>query len=297
MKVGIGLKLHAYTPEAYAYSKYLSNNGVSVQLDYESVLDVNNDINIYFMGIRPFWKLNRGRAVEIHEYQSLSTGNYPGVKDFIKKMVNRKPVGRIFLNDLVHKNIGFSDKVPFIYRDMGIDSELFQKPVLNPQYDIVYAGSIAGRVGLIDTLLRLATLNFKLLIIGDVRSLDREIFNSYSNVHFTGRVERHELASLYGQCKAGLNYTPDIYPFNIQTSTKTLEYLASGLLVISNRYKWSSDFFHDKKSSVIWLEDFADKDYLHYHAQKYQAPDMNDFTWDRILSKSNFFDFLTESLR
>lgn len=54
MKIGIILSKYAYTPEAYAYEKFLKNNGHQVQLEYE--LDPNNDVNIYFMGNRPFWK-------------------------------------------------------------------------------------------------------------------------------------------------------------------------------------------------------------------------------------------------
>lgn len=59
MKVGIPLSTR-YTPEAYAYEKYLKAMGHEVQLDYN--LDPNNDINIHFMGTRPFWKSNKGRV-------------------------------------------------------------------------------------------------------------------------------------------------------------------------------------------------------------------------------------------
>jgi hypothetical protein len=57
-----------------------------------------------------------------------------------------------------------------------------------------------------------------------------------------GPVSRDQLPEIYKNARFGLNYTPDIYPYNVQTSTKTLEYLASGLGVISNKYKWSEFF-------------------------------------------------------
>jgi hypothetical protein len=98
MKVGIPLSTSAYTPEAYAYEKYLKAMGHEVQLDYD--LDPNNDINIHFMGTRPFWKSSKGRALEIHEYQSLSTPPYAKLKNYSKRIINKKPVGRIFLNIL-----------------------------------------------------------------------------------------------------------------------------------------------------------------------------------------------------
>lgn len=297
MKVGIGLKSQSYTPEAYAYEAYLKKKCVEVQLELEDDICPNNDINIFFMGFQPLWQKNPGRAKIIHEYQSLSTAPYAKLKDSVKRFINKKPSGRIFLNEIVRQELNFSDDIPYINRDMGVDSSLYQRPVKDAEFDIVYAGSIEGRIGLIFEIIRLSNLGFRFLLIGDVSAENRAVLSTYSNILLVGRVSRNELPNLYRKCKAGLNYTPDLYPFNIQTSTKTLEYLASGLLVISNRYKWSSDFFHDKQSSVIWLDDFSGKDTLYYHFEKYQAPDMSEFSWDRILNKSNFIGFLTASLR
>ena len=47
MNIGIGLKKTAYTPEAYAYERYLISKGLKVQLEQEENLDLNNDVNIY----------------------------------------------------------------------------------------------------------------------------------------------------------------------------------------------------------------------------------------------------------
>src|SRR5690606_2923229 len=116
---GIPLSHNAYTPEAYAYEQYLTSKGWQVQLDYE--LDPNNDINIFFMGTRPFWKEKKGRAKEIHEYQSLSTPPYAKIKNFSKKIINKKPDGRIFLNKIVAQHFNFNNNIPCIYRDMGVD--------------------------------------------------------------------------------------------------------------------------------------------------------------------------------
>lgn len=59
MNIGITTSNLAYTPEAYAYEKYLSQKGFLVQLD--STLDPNNDINIYFMGLDLFGKESKVR--------------------------------------------------------------------------------------------------------------------------------------------------------------------------------------------------------------------------------------------
>lgn len=285
--IGITLKPYAYTPEAYAYEKYLSQHGWQVQLDY--TLDPNNDINIYFMGLRPFWKKERGRAVEIHEYQSLSTPPYAKIKNYIKKTVNQKPVGRIFLNHIVHDGLQFSDNIPYIYRDMGVDDMFFQKPNQNPDFDIIYCGSVVGRVGLIDVLLNLAK-EYKILVVGHVSDDMLSLLNK-ENITLVGRVDRKELPKLYRNARYGLNYTPDIYPFNVQTSTKTLEYLAAGLHVISNKYMWAENFFKEINYTPMWL----DGNHVWFYESNYlPCKEIEYYSWDNVLNKSGLLNLLNE---
>lgn len=284
MKIGIPLSKFAYTPEAYAYEKYLKNLGHQVQLDYE--LDPDNDINIYFMGTCPFWKKKEGRSVDIHEYQSLSTPPYANLKNFIKKTINKKPKGRIFLNHFVHQDLNFNDHIPYIYRDMGVDKTLFQSPSKNPLYDIVYCGSISGRSGLIENLLKLAKI-YKVVVVGRITEQEQAILQ-VKNITLLGQVSRDQLPEIYKNASFGLNYTPDIYPFNIQTSTKTLEYLAAGLGVISNRYRWIEGFCKDLNYQPIWLEDFEANNL----AINTILPDMTSYSWDSILKNTKFESFI-----
>lgn len=283
MNIGITLKETAYTPEAYAYAKYLIHLGYQVQLDY--TLDPDNDLNIYFLGIRPFWKEYNGRAKEVHEYQSLSTPPYAHLKNFTKKIINRKPVGRIFLNDSVRINFNFKDNIPSISRDMGVDEALFQKPSENPDYDILYCGSVAGRAGLIETLMNLAK-SYRIILVGKVTEAERLLLQ-HQNITLMGGVSRDQLPEIFRNARFGLNFTPDIYPFNIQTSTKTLEYLAAGLGVISNRYYWSETFFRGLNYTPIWIENnFSLDDYIHPNL------DVSNFSWGDILSNCKFEEFI-----
>lgn len=290
MIVGIPLTHSAYTPEAYAYERYLISKGWQVQLDYN--LDPNNDINIFFMGMRPFWKKEKRRAKEIHEYQSLSTPPYAKMKNLSKKIINKKPTGRIFLNDIVHEQFGFDDSIPCIYRDMGVDEAFFQLPKDNPEFDIVYSGSITGRVGLIDALISLS-YKYKILVIGSVEAEVKSILLKY-NIALTGRVQRHELPELYANARYGLNYTPDIYPFNIQTSTKTLEYLASGLKVISNKYFWAEQFFNKIHYQPIWLKERVLVDIDVLSSTNMTLLNFDCYRWNIIFEKSNLDNFLRE---
>ncbi|WGE71284.1 glycosyl transferase [Actinobacillus equuli subsp. haemolyticus] len=294
MKIGITLKRQAYTPEAFAYQDYLTKRNHLVQLDYEENLDPNNDINIYFLGMRPVWKRYAPQsALEIHEYQSLSMPKYSGVKNFIKKCANTKPQGRIFLNEIVKKEFGFSDNIPYIYRDMGIDSALFQTPNPHPEYDVVYAGSIIGRTGLIQSLINLSAY-YKVVVVGEVDDETYGILKS-AGIYMTGKVNRTDLPQIYANARFGLNYTPDVYPFNIQTSTKTLEYLASGLRLISNRYYWVEEFCKKIGYEPIWLEHINTKqcDLSQY---KNHCIDMSMYSWEAILDNCHFTEFLTNIL-
>lgn len=288
MNIGITLKRNSYTPEAYAYKKFLENLGYKVQLDY--LLDPNNDINIYFMGIKPFWKIEKGNAIEIHEYQSLSTYPFAKIKNLIKQRYNKKPAGRIFLNSDVRSELNFHDSIPYIYRDMGVDKRFYQKPYDNPEFDIVYAGSIIGRIGLLNTIIQLSK-KYKILFIGDVDSEINQIFLKHG-VITTGKISYQEIPSLYKNARFGLNYTPDIYPFNIQTSTKTLEYLASGLHVISNNYYWINNFFKQVNYTPVWLDFALSKANYDLLPPTSNFPDMNIFSWDHILTECSLEKFI-----
>lgn len=288
MKIGITLKNGAYTPEAYAYESYLVKKGLQVELDYN--LDPNNDVNIYFMGVRPFFSKSSGRATEIHEYQSLSVPPFSAIKDSVKRVINRKPSGRIFLNNIVRDGLGFSDGIKYINRDMGVDENFYNiNPNPNPEFDIVYSGSIVGRDGLIETITKLS-INYRIMLIGLVSQDLINYFKNNKNVSLVGKVERHELPELYSKCRFGLNFTPDVYPFNIQTSTKTLEYLASGLSLISNKYQWIVSFKDEHNIPILWLDDFQN---LNCNIQ-YDRDLLKDFKWDNILENSNFLNFILD---
>lgn len=293
MKIGIPLSRSAYTPESYAYEKYLTGLGHIVEKDY--VLDPNNDINLYFMGTKFFWEKKKGIAKEIHEYQSLSTPPYPHFKNLIKNTINKKPEGRIFLNKVILDEMNFNDDIPFIYRDMGVDNELFQKPNKNPKYDVIYCGSISGREGLIEVLLNISKTH-SVIVIGDISKEEKKILD-IKNITLMGKISREDLPAFYREARFGLNFTPDIYPYNIQTSTKTLEYLASGLGVISNKYKWSENFFNEIGYRPIWLNSNNLSEVLYLDDNEVIIPNtIEKYSWDNVLQESNLECFLRDCI-
>lgn len=293
MKIGVPLSKFAYTPESYAYEKYLTNLGHIVELDYS--LNPNNDVNLYFMGTHFFWEKKQGNAKEIHEYQSLSTPPLSKMKNSVKKRLNKQPDARIFLNNLIYKDMNFKDNIPYIYRDMGIDENLFQTPSTNPKYDVIYCGSISGRKGLIEALLNISRI-CSVLVVGKI-SEEEKILLNVNNLTLMGAVNRDSLPEIYRNARFGLNYTPDIYPYNVQTSTKTLEYLASGLGVISNKYEWSERFFKEINYQPIWLDSISSSSYLCLDDFEPIDPSIvNEYSWSNILFRSNLENFLRDCL-
>lgn len=291
LKIGVPLSERSYTPESYAYYDFLIAKGCDVQLDY--TLDPNNDINIQFMGLEPFWKKEKHRCITVHEYHSLSTPPFASLKDFVKYNINKTPQGRVFLSDFVKSEMSFKDELPYIIRDMGIDKGFFQIPKNVPDFDITYCGSIMGRKGLVEEIIRLSLLGFKIQLIGSVDLPTYRIFKKHINIKVWGRVSREHIPELYKNSRCGLNFIPNVSPFNKQTSTKVLEYSASNLLVLSNQYEWISSFSKKNAIDIVWLEDVKKFNDLEkkdiFYNEKY---DFERFEWNNILVKSDFYGFL-----
>ncbi len=295
--INIGIKINkiSYTPEAYAYSNYLANKGFKIDLNYKEKLKHNNDIVINFMGFRPFWvNFFNKNTLEIHEYTSLSTKPLPRLKDKIKYFFNSKPAGRIFMSPYIKESFNFRDNVPFIYREMGADPEMFIKKDNKKEYDIVYCGSVLFREGLIDMIEKLANLDLKILIIGFYDKITLARFKHYKNIEMVGRIERSKIPEYYSKCKAGLNYTPNIHPLNLQSSTKTIEYCAAGLGVISSKYKWINDFAKERKANFLWINDINNK--VDFENFNFITPNVDDLSWPNILDNCNFDKFILKVL-
>lgn len=296
MYVEIGLKQGSYTPEAFAYQEYLRTHGHSVHLCQEDEMSMSADIRIYFMGFRPCWEhgLNE-QGVVVHEYQSLSIPPFHLIKDVVKRKFNSIPSGRIFLNKYVRDHLSFESRVPYICRDMGVSRNLYGTASENPDYDLLYCGTLEGRGGLVLELIRLARLGLKILVVGSISDKMRRNLSKYKSISLVGRVSRDYLPQVFSRARAGLNYTPDIFPFNIQTSTKTLEYCASGMGLVSNDYAWVRQFSIKYGFKPLWLSNIRNRN--DFDSFVFDRPDLYHLEWNRVLSSSGFDSFLLNLAR
>lgn len=291
----------SYLPQAEPYRDFLIANGFKVSLLTQEQLNQPLDAVIYFLGgLKPIWrKKNPHHRIEIHEYNSSSTPPLAIVKNRIKSTLNRKPAGRIFLNPTVRNQFHFRDRVPTILRDIGADASFFDMakkalPLQKREFDLVYSGKMGERKGFGVHIERLAKKGFSLLLVGEPEKEIVHRFRKYPKVKFTGRLSRDELPDAYSNARFGLNYTPDLYPFNIQTSTKTIEYCACGLGVVSNSYLWSRLFFSERKGVYIDLNTLNDPSEL--DTAYWRTPDVSDLEWNLLLKRTDFDGFIRNLL-
>ncbi|MFC1566855.1 hypothetical protein ACFL4A_03330 [bacterium] len=296
-KILIINKQKAHLPEIKAYQKYFNDKSDYFFYDSAELKDFNeNDFDAVwcFMGVD---KQER-KIPTVHEYASLSAGKFPKLKNLIKKKINTKPNLRLFLNESVKDGFGFADNVAYIFRDMGVDESFF---LVNEkkQYDFVYIGEINFDRKMHKLLRKFANelKQYKLLLIGNCADDIFAEFKDEPNIYFEGKIPYYEIPKLASLAEFGINYIPDIYPYNLQTSTKILEYSAMGLKTISISYKWINEF--EKKHEGRFLkvrEDLSDFTYERIRDFEYKSADVKSLTWDNIIKNCGLEEALKKIL-
>lgn len=278
----------AYLPEIPAYISYLKKYYPDVKV-LES--DSGADIVWRFPGL----DRKRSKAFLVHDYNSLSTPPCARLKNSIKKILNIRPQRRVFLNDRVKKDFGFRDDISSFVRDMGVDDSFFRARFPS-SYDFVYAGKMdrGPEVYRFLSLFRDRLRDMTILMIGDPPADFHEKFGQQKNIIFAGRMSYAEVPALAAQARYGLNLVPDRYPYNLQASTKLLEYCALGLPVVSNSYGWARDFEKERSARFFWLgPDFTNLTPDSLVNFPFITPDINDLRWDSVIARSRVLDFLS----
>lgn len=284
----------SFLPEIDAYIQYFNKVDRFQAYDSSKLLgEYNiNDFDVIWE-FKGFGGIKVNNQLLIHEYASLSTGKFPLIKNKLKVLLNHKPNLRIFLNENVKSGFPFHDNVDFCYRDMGINESFLIVDKAKKEYEFVYVGLISKSRN-IDQLLKSFTEknNGKLCLIGNI---DDDIYNEYKdnkNLIFTGKVDYLEVPKIASKAIYGINFIPDKYPYNIQTSTKLLEYLALDLKVITTDYHWIRQF--EKKHNCSFyklntanLEFDITKISQHEFKSNFNA---KDFLWDNVIEQSQILN-------
>lgn len=284
-----------YLPEISAYISYLKRHKPHAQaIDSADLPEWNPrdfDIVWRFMGLD---RTGYGNYV-VHEYNSLSAGFCPLLKNKLKRTINAKPHRRVFLSPRVAQDFAFDDNVPFRLRDMGVDDSFFTPPQVKKTHDFIYAGSFNRGPETTQMLAYFSqTLtDMTLLAVGEIAPSTRARYAQAKNITFTGRVAYSEVPRLIASARYGLNILPDRYPYNVQTATKVLEYCAAAVPVVSLRYAWIDSFSSQQNASFFWLKpDFSNLTAQSLSAHKFRTPDVASFKWDHVIERSGVFDFI-----
>lgn len=273
----------AFLPEAYAYQDFFQKKGFVCDLIKKgSPLILDYDAVLLFHGFHPFWKPYPNFI--IGEYHSLSTGNYGRFKDLLKRVINVKANFYIFLNEEVRKKLWFSSATPYLIRGMGYHKEDFDSlAAYDKLYDVVYCGSF--RPGVPEALYKLANLGLRVALAGFKTTMPHD------NISELGRVTPNQARQIIAQSKYGLNYTPDIFPLNIQDSTKVIEYCAAGLGVITNRYQWVNEFEAQRQGRFLSLDEINRKeDVTNFD---FVVPKVEDLSWQAIFESLEIEAYLS----
>ena len=232
----------AYLPELAAYASHLRQLGHSSQVhsSADSVPDTA-DLVWWICGrVSPQHTRRLLRSVHVHEYASASVAPAAWLKDRIKQLTHPRPQHRVFQSDWVRQRMGLTDAVPHSLRDMGVPEHFLNAQALQaPEFDLVYLGVMSRLNAFWPTLQAIHQAGLSLLLIGEVPTALQARLYKFQNIHSIGRIPQDDVPAQLLRARAGLNLMPEVLPLTEQTSTKMLEYLATGLPVISNHYPWA----------------------------------------------------------
>lgn len=287
----------AFLPEIEAYTRFFSGLGVEcIAITKEEADRFRPEVEWRMMGFdgsKP-----RTGIAKIHEYASASLPPGRYFKNLRKSLFNAQPDFRLFLNEYVRKTFNFRDKVPFGYRDMGIPPEWLFPPTrpVTKTYDFVYAGSLDKARNPEHLLNQFSTGGLKdrsLLLISQHYEALRAQYAAHENIVFKGPFEHREMRHHLNQARFGINYIVDQEPFNQQTSTKFLEYLACGLPVVSTDYQWVRDFQRQYGGAYFFVSpDLTGMNWESIRLFNYTQADMRLWTWERQIRASGVLEFL-----
>ncbi len=285
----------AFLPGLYGYRQFFTRYGIQCEVVTPDELGtLHRNVEWHFLGT-DITKPREG-IYKIHEYPSSSLPPFRKWKDWVKSFMNTQPDFRIFQNEFVKQSLNFHDAIPFGYRELGIPEEWLKNNLpLQKEYDFIYTGDVSPSRK-IKELINLFTTSLKdhcLLILSNRYEELQSQNLSHRNIIFKGPVKKDRVREYLLKSKFAINYIPDIVPFNRQTSTKLLEYIACKIPVISSRYEWMNEFEQINGGSYFYLnKDMSNFTWEAVNSFSYSFPDLSDWTWEKQIRKSGVLEFL-----
>ena len=289
----------SYLPELESYKQYFFD---TAEIYFEDEIEKSDlkyfDIVWEFMGF-DMTKPKLKSQLLIHEYPSLSAGAFPHLKNYLKRKLNAKPDLRIFLNENINSELNFNDKINFCYRNMGVHRTFFNHKNAKKKYDFVYIGEI-NKDRQIDKLLdkftKKNTQEFSILVIGKPKDDIQKKYEQYKNISFAGYIHYKNIPTLASKAVYGINWIPNKYPYNLQTSTKLLEYCAMDLKIVNLQNDWSAKFEKEQNAKFFNVKPNYKINLKELENFKFVTPDVNEFEWSKVLQKSKIKETILDMI-
>lgn len=292
----------SFLPGLQAYRRYLTQHRIPFQIiGKDETIPSNTLVEWHFMGT-DYRKERSSTAIVIHEYCSLSTPPFAVVKNFLKKMRNLKPDFRVFSNELIRKDFNFEDGVTSFIREVGVDTKIFT-PVseqATKEYDFIYVGTVdpSRKLHKLLDLFTQSPLNqSSLLIVSKNYDILQKKYQSHRNIKFEGPISTEEVAQRIHASRYAINYIPEVYPFNIQASTKFLEYAACEVPILTTHSNWLREFERDFGGNYYYFNDkqpyFIIDDLIRY---KFSAPSVKSLEWENCIEQSGILKVLFQKV-
>lgn len=280
----------ANLPELVIYKKELEKNGYLVDVLKEKEVNQKNlekyNIIWNFMGIDK--KIYNENQFIIHDYRSASSRLFPKIRDLLKKKINIKPNLRIFLNDSLREYYSFKDNIPSLTLDMGIDLEKFKPDnEFEKYYKFCYLGDVNSKRKIdkfLKWFLKSEFKSEKLLLIGPYEEKIYIKYKKYENIIFLGKIPYELVPKYLKKSEYALNLIPNEFPFNIQTSTKLLEYISLNLKIISTKNEYSLKIMKKHKNLSFYIfENYEDITKKTLENFEFKNINMISYSWENIL--------------
>jgi hypothetical protein len=292
MTIGFIHEHKAFLPGLNAYVQFFADRDIQTHIINPSQLpSLSCDVEWHFMG--GHIRRNKNR-VTIHEYASASVPPFGKLKDSLKKLINATPDFRIFNSEYVRQQIKPTDNIPYGFRNCGIPSgNSYLLPNAQKKYDFVYVGTVdKGRKiePLFDCFINGALKDHTLLVI----TRDYQgVYKNAANITFKGPIPYSDTYAHIQEARFGINYMPDVAPFNQQTSAKFLDYAACQLPVVTSDYAWVRGFQHTYGGNYFYLQsDLKNFTWENVNNGKYSQPDLSSWTYEKQILQSGVLGFL-----
>lgn len=288
----------AYLPELIAYKNYFGQHGYICEESKNVNCSEWGDFPIHWHMMGSHFRFNNEKRpkVLIHEYHSASTGRTARIKNCIKRsrLVSHKPDARVFLSSFLENYFSFGDDVKVFFRDMGYYDDLsYRRHDLEKKYDFIYIGSM-GKKRKLEPLLdyfKGVGSSYNLCMLG---AAEPDLVERYSchNIIFPGKVPYENVSKYLAESKCAINYIPDDFPYNMQTSTKFIEYIGADINIASTRYNWAKSFSRENELTPYFfnqdMSDFSAHQALNNITGQGK---IREYQWNNILDNTRLLEY------